>query len=57
MDGVLQVEKNPGLGARVSLIHQYRAPAQQISVPLKSEVQRRIQQRVPRADEGGNHYI
>ena len=49
---MLQVEKHARGRARVALIHQHRAAAQEIAVAFERQVERGIQQRVAGADEG-----
>ena len=53
LNGVLQIEQHPRRRARVALVHQYGSAAQQIAVPLKRQVEDRIEQRVARADKRG----
>ena len=53
LNRVLQIEQHARSGAGVTLIHQDRAPAQQITVALKREVDRGVQQRMAGAQERG----
>ncbi len=48
-----RVEEHARARARVALVHQHRAALQQIAVALEREVEGGVEQRVARADEGG----
>ena len=52
LDGVLEVEEHARARAGVALVHQHRAALQEIAVALEREVERGVEQRVARADEG-----
>ena len=52
LDGVLQGEEHARARAGVALVHQHRAALQQIAMALEREVERGVEQRVARADEG-----
>jgi hypothetical protein len=53
LDDVLQVEEHPWRFARIALVHQHGAAAQQVAVAFEGEGERRVEQRVARADECG----
>ena len=53
LDGMLQVEEHARLRARVALVHQHGAALEQVAVALEREVDDRVEQRMARADEGG----
>jgi hypothetical protein len=53
LNGVLQIEQHPRAQSRVAIVHQHGPAAQQIAVALEREIDRRIEQRMPGADEGG----
>ena len=53
LDGVLQIEEHPGLGARIALVHQDGAAFQQVAIALQGEVDDGVEQGVTGADEGG----
>jgi hypothetical protein len=52
LDGVLEVKEHAGLIARVALVHQHGAAAQEIAVPIQGEVDDSIEQGMAGADEG-----
>ena len=53
LDRVLDVEQHARLGPRVALVHQHRAALEQVAVAFEREVDDRVEQRMARADEGG----
>jgi hypothetical protein len=53
LDGVLQVEQHAGGVARIALVHEHAAAAEQVAVAFQGEVERRVEQRVARADKCG----
>lgn len=53
LDGMFEEEDHARIHARVALVHQHRAAPQQIAVALEREVEGGVEQRVARADEGG----
>ena len=50
--GMFDEKEHAGSGAAGPLVHQHRAPFQQITVALQGQVDDRIQQRMSGADEG-----
>ena len=52
LQGVLQVEEHAWCRARIALVHQHRATAQEVAVAFERQVERGVQQRVAGADEG-----
>ena len=55
LDGVLQVKEDARRLAHVPLVHQYRPPAEQLTVAFQRQVERGVEQRVAGADEGRRH--
>ena len=53
LDGVFQIEQDPRLCTGIALINQHRAAFQKIAMALKGEVDDGVEQRMTRADEGG----
>ena len=52
-NGVFQGEQHPGLEAGIVVVDEHRPPFQEIALPFQGEVEHGVEQRVPRADEGG----
>ena len=50
---MLQVEKNPGGGSDVAVVHEDRPPPQQVAMALQCEVNRGVQQGMAWAQERG----
>ena len=48
-----QVEEDTGLHRRVALVHEHRTPPEQIPVSFQRQVDGGVEQRMARADEGG----
>ena len=53
LDGVFEIEHHPRLGTVIAFVHQHGAALQQITVALQGEVDDRVEQRMTRADKGG----
>jgi hypothetical protein len=49
---VLQVEEHARRRARIALVYQHGAPAQEIAVAFERQVERGVEQRVAGTDEG-----
>src|SRR5439155_15304870 len=53
LDRVLEEEENARTRPVIALVHEDRTAPQKITVAFQREVEYRIEQRVPRTDEGG----
>ena len=53
LNRMLEIEQHTRPGAGITFIHQHSAALQKIAVALKGEVDDRVEQRMARADEGG----
>src|SRR6266851_4173420 len=50
---MLQIKEHARRGAGVAFVNEHRAPPQKVTVALKRQVERGIEQRMAGADEGG----
>ena len=53
LDRMLEIEQHARPGAGIALVHQHGAAPEQVAVALEGEIDDRVEQRMTRADEGG----
>ena len=53
LNGVLQVKQHARRVARIALVHQHRAAAQEIAVTFQGEIEHSVEQRMARTNKSG----